>query len=419
MKNKNLSNNFGKWGWSTIIYCALAFYISDMIGNCGLNIYTSLFPQIRGWSASSILYIFSIGSWLSVIGVIVFSHICYKIGSRAMASGGYIILGASVLVFAWTKSWGVFCISAVVGVVLAMSILGSIVPQTMMNKWFPEKKGLALGWATMGMPLCSATYPVWVQLGIKSLTFEMTFTIIGAFTIIMGVLSIKWCKNYPEEVGAYPDNQEISEETIKQNVEQEEGHLSRWSVGKLLKSPSVWTMGLGYGFVWMGIVGVVSQLIPRMVSIGFSQGKATLFFSLVSIIGIIGSYLWGLLDQWVGTKKASIIYGIWWIVTYILLIAGSVELTSVACVLAGIGIGGIGNLVPSMQGTLFGRFDFLTANRVIAPILVIVRTCAMTIIGVCLANGFGYTGAYVVMLAAVIIGTILICFIKKPETPIS
>lgn len=414
-KNKNLSNNFGKWGWSMIIYCLIAYYISDMIGNCGLNIYTSLFPDLRGWSASQILYLFSIGSWISVIGVIAFSQLSQKTSSRKVAMIGYVALGISILVFARTTNWVAFSISAVIGIVLAMAVFGVVVPHNLMNKWFPTKKGLALGWATMGMPLCSATYPFLMQLGIKQITFETTFTIIGAIIILLGLISLAWCKNYPEEVGAYPDNQMISEEEAMRNIEKEKSHVSNWTLGQLLKTSTVWTVGIGFGLVWMGIVGIVAQLIPRMVSIGFSQTSATVFFSIVSIIGIAGSYLWGLLDQWVGTKKASIIYGLWWVVTYAFLIVGSMKLSIVACVLTGIGIGGIGNLVPSMQGGLFGRFDFLTANRIIAPLTMIIRTFAMTIIAYCLAHGFGYTGAYIVMVIAVVIGTIVIAFVKAPK----
>ena len=412
---KKISNHFGKWGWSTILYCLVAYYISDMIGNCGLNIYTGLLPVLRGWSASDILYLFSVASWISVVGVIVFSQVGHMTSSRTVALLGYIVLGISTIVFAQTTSWIAFCICAVIGVVLAMAVLGVVVPHNLMNKWFPTKKGLALGWATMGMPLCSATYPILVQIGIKAITFETTFTIIGVIIIALGVLSLIWCKNYPEEVGAYPDNEQISAEEIQKNIELEKRHVSNWTLAELFKTSTVWTVGIGYGLVWMGIVGIVSQLIPRMVSIGFTQGEATLFFSIVSIIWIAGSYLWGLLDQQIGTKKASIIYGIWWVVTFAFLIAGSKGSSVVACILTGIGIGGIGNLVPSMQGGLFGRFDFLMANRIIAPLNMIVRTFAMTIMAYCLERGFGYTGAYIVLVVAVVLGTIIIAFIKKPK----
>lgn len=97
------------------------------------------------------------------------------------------------------------------------------------------------------------------------------------------------------------------------------------------------------------------------------------------------------------------------------MIFGSKGSSIIACVLSGIGIGGIGNLVPSMQGSMFGRYDFLTANRIIAPINMIIRTFAMTIIGYCLSHGLGYTGAYIMMVIAVAIGTICIAFIKEPK----
>lgn len=68
--------------------------------------------------------------------------------------------------------------------------------------------------------------------------------------------------------------------------------------------------------MWMTTVGIVSQLIPRIVSIdnGVYTPKALFMLSAAAIIGIAGSYFWGLLIWRLVRKKPaySMEYGISW-----------------------------------------------------------------------------------------------------------
>lgn len=75
--------------------------------------------------------------------------------------------------------------------------------------------------------------------------------------------------------------------------------------------------------------------------------------------------------------------------------------------MVGIGIGGIGNLIPSMIGTCFGRYDFIQANKAIAPLNTIVRQSGIVLAGILSQTVYGYTGLYVVLLVADIVGIIL------------
>ena len=39
MKQFLKNNNFGKWGWSMIIYAAISYYIASAVSTDGLNFY--------------------------------------------------------------------------------------------------------------------------------------------------------------------------------------------------------------------------------------------------------------------------------------------------------------------------------------------------------------------------------------------
>ena len=92
---------------------------------------------------------------------------------------------------------------------------------------------------------------------------------------------------------------------------------------------------------------------------------------------------------------------------------GSMVMTLLVTFFVGFGIGGIGNLIPSMIGTCFGRFGFIQANRVIAPVNTAVRSTAFIIIGV--VGTANLVSAYWIFFVLSVISIGLVALIKQPE----
>lgn len=187
------------------------------------------------------------------------------------------------------------------------------------------------------------------------------------------------------------------------------------TMGVIAKNRNTWLIGFGHGFLWMTTIGLVSNFITKLVMVGTEAPLAITMLTVAAVIGIIGSYIWGWLDQKFGTKNASIIYGVWYLVALLVMIFhnGSLGMTILATIFVGFGIGGIGNLIPSIIGTCFGRFGFILANRLIASVNTAIRSTALVVIGaVGVAN---LNKAYMIFFALSALAILLILFIK-PST---
>ena len=140
-----------------------------------------------------------------------------------------------------------------------------------------------------------------------------------------------------------------------------------------------------------------------------------MMLTIAALVGIFGSYIWGWLDQKFNTKRASLIYGVWYLVALLLMIFhnGSALINVLATIFVGFGIGGIGNLIPSMVGTCYGRFGFLRANKVIAPMNTAIRSSALVIIGMIGVANLHLS--YWVFFAGSCIAIVLISMIRIPE----
>ena len=80
---------------------------------------------------------------------------------------------------------------------------------------------------------------------------------------------------------------------------------------KLFANKQTWYISVGVGLIAMTTFGYVSSVIPAMTMKGLSLQTALLMMSVTSVLGFLGSYFFGFIDQKIGTQKAAIFLSIW------------------------------------------------------------------------------------------------------------
>ncbi len=405
--------NFGGWGWGVIFFSMLMYFNYVGWSADGLNIFTTAFGKEHGWDPAVLLSLATPGGLMGVVGAFVFGQIIMKKGPRFVTTVCLAFAGLSVIWFGRISSLPEFAVAfAAIG--FFGSGFGFIAPGTLITNWFPTKKGIALGWATMGMPAATALFVPLIAFLFSSLGIANAAALYGIIMIALAVFAFFFVKDFPEQIGCCPDNETISQDEIQANLKEIEGYESPFTLKRLMKDREMWLTSLGFGCLWMVTLGIVVQLVPRLMSIGFDQQTAILLLASAAVCALPGSVLWGWLDQKYGTKPAGMLYACWYVLTLILLIAQTrnTALTFATVVSVGIGLGGIKNLITSMIGSVYGRYDFTAANRIIIPISIIVRTLGFAVMGIAMASTNGFSGAYAAFIAVDIIGLILIFFIS-------
>jgi len=405
------AKGFG-YGWSMIFYAALLFMLGAGITVDGLNVIIPAISESRGWDYNTVLSYSSIGGLVGFLGTVFFSQLVVKKGVRFMTVTALLMSGVATIVYSHVTSISAYILTLCV-LFFTVNGYSFIAPTTLITTWFPRKKGIAFGIATIGLPLSTALFVPLLAILFSKFGFTNGLTFIGIFTILLAIVSIFWIKNTPEEMGLAPDGDILSSEEIKEQSLRIKDYKTSWTISRLLKSSVVWTISIGYGLIFLVTVGIMSQLVPRIMSLGFEQNKALALLSLCALIGIIGSYFWGWLDQKTSTKKASIALAAWYIIALILLIVSKNDgLLIFAIVMVGFGIGGIGNLQPSMLAQVFGRLDYASANRIVPPIISLIRILAFAVMGVALTVTGSFDGAYIVLIVINIIALLFIFAIK-------
>ena len=282
--------------------------------------------------------------------------------------------------------------------------------KVMIANWFPTRKGLALGWATMGNNLSSATIVPLLLVFISWRGVNGSYQIVGIIMAVVAVFFFLCTRSTSEELGIAPDNGEVTPEKLAAIRREAMDYKSPWTVGKMLKTKQLWLCGLGYGSMIMITVAEISQLIPRLTAGGWSTQRATGAMTVCALLGLVGSYGTGWLDQKIGCKKTSLLCASWFLLSVIFCILPSNDFTLSASVFfLGFGVGAVGNLFPSMLSDLFNRHDFVKAVGIANVMVMLLRSLTFSILAFGLAKFGSFNGAFILFAIISVIG--LICLI--------
>lgn len=414
-------SNFGRKGWGILLLAFFSIMFMSSIVYDSLNVTIVVFAEKYNINPAT-LYIFStISAWISVLGAVFWGVVSKKKTNRFAWAAALFLTTVTCLLWGFSPNPSVYFICLAIASIAGMGF-AYIANLNVISNWFPRKKGLAMGWVTIGFPL-SATISVPVLSGIlKSSGLSSIYLVYAAITFILGVLIVIFVRDYPEQVGAYPDNDKNFDKKELENllkVGLEYQKASEWQPKKLLKTANMWKIAVTLGIMELLALGIMTNFVPRMMQIGFTVEVIIPMLAMAGIIAMIGSYLCGILDAKVGPKKAIIITIILGFISLVLnlsggfvKVAGNVELATILMFAAqpflGIMLGGAANYLVSLVSTIWGRYDFDMAYRVLKPLVAVIGALGITICGG-LGNTVGYSYAYIV-LAVLAVVAILVAF---------
>ena len=193
---------------------------------------------------------------------------------------------------------------------------------------------------------------------------------------------------------------------------------SPWTGKKLLRTGTVWKMVVSLGVMELLSLGIMTNFMPRMQQIGYAEGQIIPMLAVAGLLACVGSVLCGLLDAKVGPKKAIIVTYIVAIISIVLnVVAGNIKtagneglatvLFFISLPFLAIMLGGAANYLVSLTNTIWGRYDFPAAYRLLKPLVAVVGALGMTIVGGIGNAGPGYGVAYMVLGVLAVIGTII------------
>jgi len=173
---------------------------------------------------------------------------------------------------------------------------GYSTPIPVMAKWFPDKRGLAVGLAVGGYGAGSAIFGPLSQLKlIPSYGLPATFRILGAVFFVMTMIGAFLLKNPPagyKPAGWTPAPASKSAATTHE-----------FSPGETLHTPAFYLMWVAYALGCSAGLMVISQLVPFAKSVGIAAAALS---TMTLVVGAFGNASGRILSGWMSDKLGRI-----------------------------------------------------------------------------------------------------------------
>jgi OFA family oxalate/formate antiporter-like MFS transporter len=421
----------GKFLARAILICILG--ILFMFFYSGLqNDQINIIQTFSGWTNVQTQLPMTVGNFVCIILTFVYGTLFIKFGLRktmipimiicavgcvgiaaanGIARGSMIGSGQNV-----NGNYGLFFVALFVVRCACMILqMGGFM---LVANWFIRYRGQIMGVITMGSPLFSI-----IGTGVMTTAiskhfngdYRMFYVIIAILICIIALILGVGLKDTPEECGLHPDG---ADHAPKSEAEEE----TKLTVRDVLSSKIGWQLIISFGAFQFIINACMGSMAARYMSLGASAGDpsvwltAVKFLSIGAALGIPMSYVFGILDDKIGSIKASIILGLTELIPVIGLMlqpqGGNVPLMLVW----GIGVacmtGGVPTMHPCITAYCYGRREYQSANRIIMAIQLIPSAVAAMMMTMFIQAGKAQIG-YIVLIVIIIIGIVTMITMKN------
>lgn len=240
-----------------------------------------------GWKRADTSAVFTWAVVVFAIAFIVAGRLQDKLGPFKISMVGCILLTVGFVLSAKTTSLGylIFAFGILVGI---GNGFGYATPIPVMAKWFPDKRGLAVGLAVAGYGGGSAIFGPMASLWlIPTYGWRTTFVVLGAVFFVMTFAGAFLLKNPP--VGYRPPGWSPAPASKAAATTHE------FTPGEMWRTPAAYLMWIAYCLGCAAGLMVISQLIPFAKSAGI-PGAALPVIGLV--IGAAGNASGRILSGW-------------------------------------------------------------------------------------------------------------------------
>jgi len=241
-----------------------------------------------GWKRAQTSNVFTIAVVVFAITFVVAGRLQDKLGPFKIALIGGILVSLGFFLCAYTTSltYLYVCFGVIGGL---GNGFGYACPIPVMAKWFPDKRGLAVGLAVAGYGGGSAIFGPLANLKlIPAYGVFTTFQILGVIFLVMTVFGAFLMKNPP--VGYRPPGWTPAPATAKAAATTYE-----FSPGEVLKTPAFYLMWVAYALGCSAGLMVISQLVPFAKSVGVSSAALA---TMGLVVGAAGNASGRILSGW-------------------------------------------------------------------------------------------------------------------------
>jgi OFA family oxalate/formate antiporter-like MFS transporter len=294
------------------------------------------------------------------VGTLVDRH-----GGRWLMAGGTAIVGIGYFLLSGVDSFSQFAAIRLTLVTLGDSMMGYMVVNVIIARWFAQRRGRALAFSSMGVGFAKVCMPIVAAWLLLSYGWRETWSIFGVTAIALLVLpALLVIRRSPEEMGLLPDG---ATDTIarggaaaprKKTGSQftAPGAEIVWTRAEAVQSSAFWLLVITFGISSVGVTGLNLHVYSYVTDLGHAPVIAATVMSVIASMQLASPLAWGFVAERVDPRIAAMLRFVIQAVGLGLAIStGNLFCLYAGFFLYGVGLGGNMVLPDILWASYFGR----------------------------------------------------------------
>lgn len=375
-----------------------------------------------GWTRAEFTSARSLGQMVAAFTGFAIGAGIDRYGGRPFMLTGMVIVSAAVYALGGVQNLGQWVLINGIIVTIGAAMIGNLVVNVTLGKWFVERRGRAVALAAMGVSLAGILLPPLATWLIEVMGWRAAWHVlgIGAAALILPAALI--VRRSPEDYAMHPDGHTNEQIAAGSGAAAALDFSSSMTRAQAVRTGRFYVLVTAFGLFQISITVMLLQAVPFMTDAGYSSYVAASMISLSSIPSFISKPFWGyLIDRYRARPLAAMgatITGMSMIIIVLAVQAGNNMLVYGAFLLMGVGWGGLIPLQEVIWASVFGRRYLGSVRSTALPF-----TLALTALGPVIAawhyDRFGdYDNAFIGMALLNLIAAVMLMIItdQRPES---
>jgi MFS family permease len=347
---------YGHW---LVIAGFVTQFVSVGSQNYAIGAFMIPMTQELGWTRAEFILPRSVGQIvMALTGFYIGSHVD-RYGGRPFMLVGLSVLATALFGLSFVQAWWQWLLLNGVALTVGAALIGSLVVNVTLAKWFVEKRGQAIAWSSMGISFAGIGVTPIITRIIDTWGWRSGWQAMAAATLLLTLPAALMMRRAPEDLGLSPDGKTQAQLAAGGGARAQADFDTSMTRAQALRTRAFYLLVVAFGLFQVLIPVVLFQTIPFMTDAGYSRATAALMITVASIPALLTKPVWGWLIDRMNPKPLAALSATLSGAALILIVV-SVQARSelweyVAFLLLGVGWGGMIPLQEVIWASYFGR----------------------------------------------------------------
>ncbi|MDA0270775.1 MAG: MFS transporter [Chloroflexi bacterium] len=411
------------YGWWIVLGAVIGQFVAIGVGGQVSGVFLRPVITELGWSAAQ----FTVGGSAAFImgglaGFFVGPLIDRRGPRPLMLVGGFTCGLSLILISRVTEVWQFIALPMLAGG-LGFALIGPLVVNVTISKWFVLRRGWAIAIGSMGVSLAGLVMPVTMTQVVDNFGWRAGYATMGVLVWALVIPVALIMRRSPEDHGLTPDGrvaaaeptpaQRRQLETIRRDL------ANSYTRSEAARTPALWLLVLGLGLNQAAMAAMLVHAIPFVTDAEFTRAQASVGLMLTGAANLCSKFVWGWTLQRVSVRRlAACAFGASATGVALIILATRVDVLPLlfgGFFVWGFGFGGTIPIGEFIWAQYFGRRYLGSVRGLGVPFTILFGSMGPISVAIVFDRTGEYGGAFTVLTGAYLLAGLLILASRQPR----